>query len=69
MFSESLIDIECNHIFEIVQKVIVTVILKEIIRDTASERHNKHRKCTSPSKRVSAIFQMWFDFSLQPPKV
>ena len=40
MFSESLIDIECNHIFEIVQKVIVTVILKEILRDTASERHN-----------------------------
>ena len=35
-FSESLMIIEYNHIFEIFQKVNVAVILKEIPRNTAS---------------------------------
>ena len=75
-FSESLIVIEYNYIFEIFLKVIVTVILKEIPRNTALLKLVRFRAWiigaarstsemfshTSPSKIVSAILQMWFGF-------
>ena len=75
-FSESLIVIEYNHIFEIFLKVNAEVILKEIPRNTASFELVRFRAWiigaarltsemfshTSRSKRVSAIFYMWFGF-------
>ena len=75
-FSESLIVIEYNHIFEIFLKVNAEVILKEIPRNTASFELVRFRAWiigaarltseifshTSRSKRVSAIFHMWFGF-------
>ena len=75
-FSESLIVIEYNYIFEIFWKVYVAVIWREIPRNTALLKLVRFHTWiigtapltlemfprTSPSKRVSAIFQMWFGF-------
>jgi len=75
-FSESLIVIEYNHTIKIFLKVNVAVILKEKPRNTALPKlvcfrawsisiarlSSETFSHTSPSKIVSAIFQMCFGF-------